>query len=213
MGLLVLVFPLTALGMPTAFAVSRHDDALGRALALRRVGLGIVLVFAAMSAVFMAGAALDDPGGWAAIGMIAAWAVPLGTLALFGWLRPRLALRVLLFAAITLIALDALTLVGVHSVQIFQQSYGAARDIAGVVLMATLGVVGYKIPGRAARLAVVTFALPLAITAIAEPAGAVVSMLLFSSPPLVAAAYHLAAEHMIAPREAESESIPSGIAA
>ncbi len=213
MGLLVLVFPLTALGMPTAFAVSRHDDALGRALALRRVGLGIVLVFAAMSAVFMAGAALDNPGGWAAIGMIAAWTVPLGALALFGWLRPRLALRVLLVAAITLIALDALTLVGVHSVQIFQRSYGPARDIAGVVLMAALGVVGYKIPGRAARLAVVTFALPLAITAIAEPAGAVVSMLLFSSPPLVAAAYHLAAEHMIAPREAESQSVPSGIAA
>ncbi|MDA8262952.1 MAG: hypothetical protein M0Z47_08980 [Actinomycetota bacterium] len=213
MGLLALVFPLAALGMLTAFAVRRHDDALGRALALRRVGLGIVLVFATMVGVFMAGEALADPGGWAAVGMICAWTVPLGALTLFAWLRPEPAFRVLRLAAVALIALDTLTLIGVRSVQSFQLSYDPARDVAGVVIMAALGVVGYKLPGQAARLAVVTFALPLAVAVVAESTGDAVSLLLISLLPLVSSAYHLAAEHVLAAEGAEPEQVATGVAA
>ena len=196
MGLLVLAVPLAALGMPTALAVRRHDDPLARSLALRRVGLGIICVFAAMVGVFLAGEALDNPGGWEAIGMIAGWAAPLAVVALFAWLRPRWALRVFGMAAAVLVALNAMTLVAVHAVEVFARASDPARDIAGVIIMAALGVAGYKIPEWAARLVVIPFVLTLAVSLFSASAGDVVSLILISSPPLASAAYYIAAERV-----------------
>ncbi len=45
---------------------------------LKRAGFALSALFTAFCAMFAAGSAADDPGGWKAVWLIAAWAVPLG---------------------------------------------------------------------------------------------------------------------------------------
>jgi hypothetical protein len=45
-------------------------------------------VFGSLGALFVAGEAFDDPGGWVAAGLTASWLVPLVGLSLFALLRP-----------------------------------------------------------------------------------------------------------------------------
>ena len=120
----------------------------------------------------------------------------LAVVALFAWLRPRWALRVFGMAAAVLVALNAMTLVAVHAVEVFARASDPARDIAGVIIMAALGVAGYKIPEWAARLVIITFVLTLAVSLFSASAGDVVSLILISSPPLASAAYYIAAERV-----------------
>ena len=213
MGLLVLAVPLAALGMPTAAAVRRHDDPVARSMALRRVGLGIIWVFAAMVGVFLAGEALDNPGGWEAVGMIAGWAVPLAVVAFFAWVRPRLALRVFGTAAAVLVVVNAMTLVSMHSVQVLERTSDPARDIAGVIFMAALGVAGYKVPDWASRLVMATFVLNLSVSLFTASAGGVISLILIGSPPLASAAYYIAAERVLMRNLNRAETSKMSVAA
>ena len=213
MGLLILAVPLAALGMPTALAVRRHADPSARSMALLRVGLGIIWVFAAMVGVFLAGEALDNPGGWEAIGMIAGWAAPLAVIALFAWFRSRWALRVFGVASAVLVVLNTMMLVGVHAVRAFERTSDPARDIAGVIVMTALVVAGYKMPYWAARLVMITFVLNLALALFTASAGAVMSLILISSPPLASAAYYIAAERVSMAEVAAAETTKTPVAA
>ena len=49
---------------------------------LRLMGFWLVLITMGLAFVFMTGYAVDDPGGWAAVGYVLAWAVPLAALLL-----------------------------------------------------------------------------------------------------------------------------------
>lgn len=77
---------------------------------VRGLAVGIVAAFGLFGALFAAGETFADPGGWAAVGLVAAWGVPLVALVLLALRRPELAGRVLpwalLVASVSLV-LDA----------------------------------------------------------------------------------------------------------
>ncbi len=55
---------------------------------VRYVAFGAMALFGLGGGLFAAGYAFEDPGGWAAVGMTAAWVVPVAGLSLFALLRP-----------------------------------------------------------------------------------------------------------------------------
>jgi hypothetical protein len=65
---------------------------------VRGLAVGIVAAFGLLGALFVAGETFSDPGGWAAVGLVAAWGVPMLALVLLVLRRPELAARVLPWA-------------------------------------------------------------------------------------------------------------------
>ena len=90
MTILVPIFVLLAV-----VPLIRHRDRAGRALALRRAGLGWMAVFALFFGAFIIGYTVDDPGGWTALLLVASWVAPLVALSWVAWSRPQWALPVL----------------------------------------------------------------------------------------------------------------------
>lgn len=58
------------------------------ATVVRRVGCWGLVGFAALFALFAAGYAVEDPGGWAAVGMVASFLVPTALLGTAAWRWP-----------------------------------------------------------------------------------------------------------------------------
>ena len=52
-------------------------------------------LFALVAGMFVIGETFTDPGGWAAVGLVSLWLVPLAALSLFAWWRPEAATWVL----------------------------------------------------------------------------------------------------------------------
>jgi hypothetical protein len=60
---------------------------IDRAQLLRRAGLVLMAAFTFVGAVWIAGEAFADPGGWRAAGLVAMWLVPLAVLLAISWYR------------------------------------------------------------------------------------------------------------------------------
>lgn len=106
----------------------RQPDPLKRARALKRAGFGVTAFFTAFFGLFVVGETFTDPGGWKALGLVAARAVPLAVLVALAWYRPDWATR--LFAVLTAAVLAAaVALLGLKR-----------TGVAGLMLLA-LGVV------------------------------------------------------------------------
>jgi hypothetical protein len=77
---------------------------------VRGLAVGIVAALGLFGALFVAGETLADPGGWAAVGLVAAWAVPMAALVVLALLRSEVASRLLpwaLLVAGVLLLVDA----------------------------------------------------------------------------------------------------------
>ncbi|MGB8650809.1 MAG: hypothetical protein WCD35_09120, partial [Mycobacteriales bacterium] len=85
----------------------RHgSDPAHRAQVLRRAALVVIAAATVLIALFAGGEAFADPGGWAAVGLVLLWAVPLCLLAGFAWYRPDTAFPVLAVLTGLLVAVD-----------------------------------------------------------------------------------------------------------
>jgi hypothetical protein len=52
------------------------------------VAMSVMGVFALLAGLFVVGETVIDPGGWAALGLVSLWLVPLVALSLLAWWRP-----------------------------------------------------------------------------------------------------------------------------
>lgn len=128
-----------------------------------RVGFGLMTVFTVLGGLFIAGYAFEDPGGWAAVGLVASWLVPLAILVAVARLWPDPAVWV--FAAV--VALEAVVL-------FVAQATGAwSRDV--------LDAVG-PVPG----IAVFVLGLPLAVLGLRRPLAAGLMLVAMALLPYVA---------------------------
>jgi len=62
---------------------------------LRVIAVSLVALLGIVASLFIAGETLADPGGWEAVLLIAAWAVPMVALSVMALVRPELSSRVL----------------------------------------------------------------------------------------------------------------------
>jgi hypothetical protein len=162
MTLLVPVFVLVVFVPVAVVPLIRHDDQAARALALRRAGLGWMAVFALFFGAFVIGYTVDDPGGWAALLLVASWVVPLVALSWVAWARPQWALPVLGVLLAAAVGYSAWAAFGREASSAIQNVQGPLDAIALFVLSFALAVLGWRRPFPAGVLLLVASVLPMA---------------------------------------------------
>jgi hypothetical protein len=149
-------------------AFRRHHDAPGRARAVRRIAFGFMALYVVLAGLFIAGETFSDPGGWAAVGWVASWLVPMVGLSLLAWFRPdgaRIPLTVLTGATVALAVWYAFES---HAWRTFENAHGPVRGIAVFALGAALAVYGYRRPRLGGMLLLVATAVPVAMAMLAS---------------------------------------------
>lgn len=163
---------------------------------LRRVGLGITIGYAVVAALVIVGETVADPGGWRAVGLVAAWAVPLAVLAVTAWSRPRAAAIVLAVATAADVGLAIWFAVAPQAWRSWENHVGPVRALLSFVVVVPLGLLGWRRPATAGWLLVVLGAAPILLADLAGvvPLTAVTSMTAVSVPAvLIGLVYLLAA--------------------
>lgn len=161
---------------------------------LKNLGFWLTALAMALAFVFVVGETLDDPGGWAAVGYIAAWAAPLAVLVWLAVRRPGWADPLLLGALVLPVGLALWSAAHVESWRDFQDDVGPVGAVLVMVLGLALAVLG-RDPDHTRRAGWAMAGLALAPPAImAVSAGmAMMSTVVVSVPVLVTGVLYLAA--------------------
>jgi hypothetical protein len=190
---------ILALGAIAVVAVvmvmTREKDPQQRATALQRAGAAVMAVFTVLAGVFIAGYALQDPGGNTGLLITAAWVLPMLILAVAAWFWPAptapllLALTASFIAACVWLAFDPAAL------REFISENGPVIAVSVVALSFPAAVLGLKRTALAGWMLVALGALPLLITVIGR-SGPVASLAAASVVPLIAGIAYLVSVRM-----------------
>jgi hypothetical protein len=160
-----IIVPIVLAAVVVAVAVAVRRDDGGRARLFRQLGLILMTVFAVLAAAFIGGETFDDPGGWPAVGLVAAWALPLAGLALLAWYRPTVGIRVLASLTAVQVVLLAGSLIAADAWRAFEDDVGPVRTLVSFVIAVPLGLLGWHRPVPAGALLVLLGAAPYALAA------------------------------------------------
>lgn len=191
--LLVLVVA-AAIGV-VIVAVVRPRDPARRAVMLRRAAFATMALSTFVFGAFIIGETFADPGGWAAAGLVALWAVPLAGLATLAWFRSVWAVGV--FAALTMAVIGVSTWFAVnpHGWRSFEDQHGPIRAVITFALVAAISLLGLKRPGAAGVLLLAVGIIPVGVSGLGGFSGAA-SLSIVSAAPVIAGILYLAAAHM-----------------
>ena len=190
---------ILALGAIVVVAVvmvmTREQHPQQRATALQRAGAAVMAVFTVLGGAFIAGNALQDPGGNTGLLITATWVVPMLILAVAAWFWPAptapllLALTASFIAACVWLAFDPAAL------RAFISENGPVIAVSVVALSFPAAVLGLKRTALAGWMLVALGALPLLITFIGR-SGPVASLAAASVVPLIAGIAYLVSARM-----------------
>ena len=190
---------ILALGAIVVVAVvmvmTREQQPQQRATALQRAGAAVMAVFTVLGGAFIAGNALQDPGGNTGLLITATWVVPMLILAVAAWFWPAptapllLALTASFIAACVWLAFDPAAL------RAFISENGPVIAVSVVALSFPAAVLGLKRTALAGWMLVALGALPLLITVIGR-SGPVASLAAASVVPLIAGIAYLVSVRM-----------------
>ena len=175
--------------------MTREKAPQRRATALQRAGAAVMAVFTLLAGVFIAGYALQDPGGNTGLLITAAWVLPMLILAVAAWFWPAptapllLALTASFIAACVWLAFDPAAL------REFISENGPVIAVSVVALSFPAAVLGLKRTALAGWMLVALGALPLLITVIGR-SGPVASLAAASVVPLIAGIAYLVSARM-----------------
>jgi hypothetical protein len=167
LGLLIIL----ALAVAVAVVVSRLRTADAKARFLQRSGLVLMAVFTIVGALWIAAEAFDDPGGWQAAGMTAAWLVPLIGLSLVAWYRDAWATVVLTVLTTSAIGLNVWVIADPEWWRSFENDHGPVRAITSFALAAPVAVHGRTRPLPSGVLLLALAVLPMVMSAVGGVAG------------------------------------------
>ena len=191
-----IILALGALVVVAAVMVmTREKDPRQRATALQRTGAAVMAVFTVLAGVFIAGYALQDPGGNTGLLITAAWLLPMLILSVAAWFWPAptapllLALTASFIAACVWLAFDPAAL------RAFISENGPIIAVSVVALSFPAAVLGLKRAALAGWMLVALGALPLLITVIGR-SGPVASLAAASVVPLIAGITYLVSARM-----------------
>lgn len=157
---------------------------------LRRTGFGVMAAVVALAAVFVIGETVDEPGGWAAVGLTAAWVLPLAACALVAWRWPDAGTWLLGALTAALIAGAAWFAVDPGGWRQLENGVGPVRALATLVVSGGLAVLGLRRTAVAGILLVVAGAGPVLL---GSGRGGLSSLVVVAVPAVVAGVLYLLA--------------------
>lgn len=182
----------------------RTKDPRRRSRVLRLAGLILMGLFTLFLGAFIVGDTFMDPGGWAAVGWVATWAVPLAVLAALAWFRPNLATIVFAVLLVGLFGLYVWSAVSTDAWNSFEDSHGPIRTIIAFAIAAPLALLGWKRP-FAAGVMLVLLMLPPAVLILSGGEAIKASILVAASPASVTGILYLLAVKLRAGRPPETD--------
>ena len=185
----LLVVAVLAAAVVTPLLLGRGDP-VRRATILRRLGFGLIAFETAFFGSFVVGDTLADPGGWQAVGLIAAWVVPLVVLCALAWRRPGVATWVLGALTAAVAAGSIWFAVDPQGWRTLEDDIGPVRAIAAFVIVAALGVLGLARTMTAGVLLLVAGGVPVLLGMVAR--GGLSSLAVVGAPALLAGALYVA---------------------
>ena len=175
--------------------MTREKDPQQRAAALQRTGAAVMAVFTVLAAIFIAGYALQDPGGNAGLLITLAWVVPMLVLAVAAWFWPAPTAPLLLALASAFIAACVWLAFDPAALREFISENGPVIAVSVVALAFPAAVLGLQRAALAGWLLVGLGVLPLLITVIGR-SGGVSSLAAASVVPLIAGISYLVSARM-----------------
>lgn len=169
----------------------RHRDAESRAGSLRRSGLGLMLVYVAFGSLFIIGETFNDPGGWAAVGWVALWLVPMASTSLFAWFRCDRAEPILIALTGVIVAVSVWYAIDSHAWRVFENNHGPVRGVAIFALGAALAAFGYRRPRRGGILLLVAGAIPIFVSTLASGGFGMSSLGALAAPAIITGVLYL----------------------
>jgi MFS family permease len=133
---------------------------------LKWLGFAMTAAFAGFSGLIVVGYTLTDVGGWKAVGLIAAVAVPLVLLCLVAYHRPSVAAPLLGVAACVPIGFGVMQLVDYQRWSDWEDQTGPVSLVLVLLVAVPLAVLGLSRAGTAGRLLLAATVIPLLLAAI-----------------------------------------------
>ena len=150
----------------------RQPDPGRRAVALRQTGFWVTAGLAFFFGAMLAGETFTDPGGWAAAGLVAAWAVPLAGLVALSWFRPGWAVWVLAVLSAAVIGASIWLALSPQAWRAFEDRHGPIQAVITFVVVAAIAVLGLKRTLAAGTMMVIVGVIPVAVSSLGGLAGA-----------------------------------------
>jgi hypothetical protein len=170
--------------------LARQSDPQKRARILKRAGFGVMAFITAFFGLFAVGETFTDPGGWVALGLVVAWAVPLAALAGVAWYRPDGATRLFAVLIAAVIGASVWFAVDPQGWRAFEDRHGPIRAILTFVLAAAVAVLGVQRTAVAGLLLLVVGVVPVVVSSLGSQLG-LASLAVVSSAPLIAGVLYL----------------------
>lgn len=148
------------------FFTIRDRDAEIRATILKGTGFALLALSTLFFVMLRVADTLHEHDGWAVVGAIAAWAVPMAILAAIAWLWPDVAIRVIAVLIAATIGLSIWFALDVDGWTAFEDRNGPIRDIVMFVLAAGTAVLALRRAAAAGVLLVILGAVPVAIASL-----------------------------------------------
>ncbi|WP_144674427.1 hypothetical protein [Arthrobacter sp. U41] len=175
--------------------MTREKEPQQRAAALQRTGAAVMAVFTVLASIFIAGYALQDPGGNAGLLMTLVWVVPMLVLAVAAWFWPAPTAPLLLALASAFIAACVWLAFDPAALREFLSENGPVIAVSVVALAFPAAVLGLQRAALGGWLLVALGVLPLLITVIGR-LGGVSSLAAASVVPLIAGISYLVSARM-----------------
>lgn len=174
---------------------------------LKWVGFAFVAAFTGLVTLMLVGYTVADPGGWVAVGLIAAGILPVVALSLVAHRWPDAALRVLAVASLAPIGFGLMQLVDYGRWSAWEDSHGPIGLVLVIGIAFPLAVAGLARPAPAGLLMIALCLVPAVLAAIG--AGSQwylpLSIALVSAPVAVSGLLFY-----LAGRSASTAGVPSG---
>lgn len=161
----------------------------------RTAGLVLMAVFVLLAGMWIAGEAFAEPGGPAAVGLIASWLVPLLLLVTLALVRPAWALPVLTVLTGLILLLHVWFVIDPRAWRSFEDDIGPVRAVAGFVVVAALAALGWHRPAPAGWLLLAIGVLPVVLLLLETGRFAVASWAVVGAPGVAAGILYLLAAH------------------
>lgn len=186
--------PLAAVIIVMLFFVLRDRDRATRSSVLKRTGFILMAASTLFFGLFVVGETLVDPGGWKALGLIAAWAVPLAALAAISWFRPGSAVWVFAVLIAAVIGVSIWFAVDPEGWRAFEDRNGPIRDIVMFIVVAAVALLGLKRTATAGVMLLILGIVPIAIMSFGSLAGSGSLWVVTSTPVISGILYLLSAK-------------------
>jgi hypothetical protein len=195
--IVILFVPLLVIAIVVALVLQRRHGQVEAVRFWRAIALSLAVLFALFAGLFIVGETAEDPGGAAAVALIAAWLAPLAALAAVAWWWPQVASVVLSVLVAAVVAVGAWYAADPAWWRTVEDDHGPVRAVGVFALSLPLALLAWRRPmlggGLLVALGVLPGLLAVASTGGGGAAGAVAAA---SSPPALVGILYLISGRM-----------------